>query len=84
MSAPVEIIETPVKSKYTAQSKYDKKKREEDLEYRAKKNEFSRLRNKERYTNDPEYREQQKAKSREREAKIRAFYKAHNTCTNQV
>lgn len=64
-----------MKSKYTAQLKYDKKRREEDPEYKAKKNEQTRLRNKERYANDPEYRQYVINRSKVREAKIREFYK---------
>lgn len=73
----IDILEVPVKSKYASQLKYDKNKRASDPEYRAKKNEQTRLRNKERYENDPEYRERQREKARLREAKIREFYKIH-------
>ena len=71
----MDMTEEVKKSKYAAQLKYDKKKREEDPVYKAERNEKSRLRNKERYNTDPEYRQHVINKSKEREAKIRAFYK---------
>ena len=62
-------------SKYKAQIKYDKQRKETDPEYKQKKNKQVRQRNNQRYNTDPVYREAQKTKARERSALLRQFYK---------
>ena len=63
-----------------AVARYQKKRLETDEEYRRKKNEASKLSKRNRYQNDPEFRERKKAESRNRNAMLREFYKRAQGC----
>ena len=80
-----ENIETPnipditcdnkTKSKYKAQIEYDKKRKQDDPEYKKKKNELVRKRNYERYHSDPLFAQKIKDVAKARTKKIMDIYK---------
>jgi hypothetical protein len=69
------ILDDKKKSKYHKQIEYDKKRKQEDPEYKKKKNELVRVRNAERYKTDPEYRQKIIDASKVRNRKILDIYK---------
>jgi hypothetical protein len=63
------------KNKYQAQIDYDKKRKQEDEEYRKKKNELVRKRNYERYHSDEAFKTKIKEAAKARTRKIMEIYK---------
>ena len=72
------------KNKYQSQINYDKRKKQEDDEYRKKKNEMSRTRNAERYATDEIYRQKVKDASKLRNKKIMQIYKDNKVLFQQL
>lgn len=70
-----EHVEQKLKKKYQSQIDYDKKRKQEDEEYRKKKNELVRKRNYERYHSDPLYAAKIKEAAKARTKKILQIYK---------
>ena len=69
------LIDDKKKKKYQAQIDYDKQRKQNDPEYKAKKNEIVRKRNYERYHNDPAYAAKVKEAAKARTKKILEIYK---------
>ena len=69
------VIEEKPKNKYQSQINYDKKRKQEDDEYRKKKNELVRKRNYERYHSDPLFAQKIKEAAKIRTKKIMDIYK---------
>jgi hypothetical protein len=76
------MTEIPVKSKYISQINYDKRMKEENPEYKMKKNEMVKNRNKYRYDNDPEYRQKCIERARIRNIKVREVYNTYKSIVN--